>query len=382
MQLDMHYYGTYAMARTAGLTAEASRIIATAAQFVDDNAGKDTIEFGDGTRVDVQATAHHAADAHNLDEEDQRNVWVPFHFLPGNNGRAYTEKLLCTMDGDVARDMVEANLRTAIEADESPGETRFALALMGVTAHVYADTFSHYGFSGVSSRRNKIVRGSIKLKNASDGLRKTLTEKEGRFLERYGMDASKRSNIRPALRERIRKALRDGKSDIAEKLSGGLGHGAALSFPDQPYLVWEFEYDDGRTSGERDNPATFLQGCERLHALFARLAEARSDLNAGDGRDWSAINRTVRNILGSREPEKEKRVAYWQTESGHLLPGRQKKIPAYDAKRWHGERESLEGGDHGRAMLETEVYHFYRAAAHHRTHVLRKLLPSRGLVVN
>jgi len=34
----MHYYGTYAMARAAGLNRGASIIIATAAQFVDDNA--------------------------------------------------------------------------------------------------------------------------------------------------------------------------------------------------------------------------------------------------------------------------------------------------------------------------------------------------------
>jgi hypothetical protein len=40
MQVDMHYYGTYAMARPAGLTPEASKTIATAAQFVDDNANR------------------------------------------------------------------------------------------------------------------------------------------------------------------------------------------------------------------------------------------------------------------------------------------------------------------------------------------------------
>ena len=45
MQVDMHYYGTYAMARAAGLSPADCRIIAIAAQFVDDNAGKDTIWF-------------------------------------------------------------------------------------------------------------------------------------------------------------------------------------------------------------------------------------------------------------------------------------------------------------------------------------------------
>jgi hypothetical protein len=381
MQVDMHYYGTYAMARTAGLDADASRIIATAAQFVDDNAGKDTIEFEDGARVDVDATAHHAADRHNLDEEDQRNVWVPFHFLPGNKGRQYTEKLLCVMDGEPARETVSSNLAAAVAKADSPGERCFALALMGVTAHVYADTFSHYGFSGVSSRRNKIEHGSIELRNASAKLKKELVSKEQRFLERYGLDASLRGNIRRSIRQKIRSALRDGKAELAESLSGGLGHGAALTYPDQPFLIWEFRYDDGRASGVRDNPATFLRGCERLHEMFARLAQARPDLSAGDGRAWSEIERPVREILQTQEPDKDRRIALWQARARGLLPGRARQIPPYDANRWHAEREALAGTSHSRAMLETEVFHFYRAAAHHRTHLLRELLPKRGLVV-
>lgn len=94
MQVDMHYYGTYAMARAAGLAPADCRVIATAAQFVDDNAGKDSISFKDGARVDVDATAHHALDVANLDPEDQRNVWIPFHFIPGNAGAEYTERLI------------------------------------------------------------------------------------------------------------------------------------------------------------------------------------------------------------------------------------------------------------------------------------------------
>lgn len=36
MQTDMHYYGTYAMARAAGLNQDTCRKIAYSAQFVDD----------------------------------------------------------------------------------------------------------------------------------------------------------------------------------------------------------------------------------------------------------------------------------------------------------------------------------------------------------
>ena len=72
MQLDMHYYGTYAMARAAGLKKESCEIIATAAQFVDDNAEKESVEFRDGARLDVEATAHHAINIKNIDRAEDR----------------------------------------------------------------------------------------------------------------------------------------------------------------------------------------------------------------------------------------------------------------------------------------------------------------------
>uniref|UniRef100_UPI004056097A DUF6765 family protein n=1 Tax=Candidatus Electrothrix sp. TaxID=2170559 RepID=UPI004056097A len=58
MQLDMHYYGTYALAKTAGLKPGVCKAIAFASQFIDDNAAKLCIAFQDGARIDAQATAH------------------------------------------------------------------------------------------------------------------------------------------------------------------------------------------------------------------------------------------------------------------------------------------------------------------------------------
>ena len=140
MQLDMHYYGTFCLARAAGLRLDVAQTIATAAQFVDDNTATTHLSFEDGAEVYAEATAHHAADLSNLSDEDQRKVWIPFHFLPGNEGVGYTEQLKCRMDSEIAREMVKHHLglRNASYASE----------LMGIAAHVYADTFSHYGFSG------------------------------------------------------------------------------------------------------------------------------------------------------------------------------------------------------------------------------------------
>lgn len=91
------------MARTAGLKPEVCKTIATSAQFVDDNAASSHIEFLDGGRVDSQATAHHVGSVSNIDAEDQRQVWVPFHFLPGNEGKSFSERLICRMDSDIVK---------------------------------------------------------------------------------------------------------------------------------------------------------------------------------------------------------------------------------------------------------------------------------------
>ena len=58
MQIDMHYYGVYAMARAAGLTSEASGRIATASELVDNNAKEEHVEFGDRGRLGLMPTAH------------------------------------------------------------------------------------------------------------------------------------------------------------------------------------------------------------------------------------------------------------------------------------------------------------------------------------
>lgn len=79
MQLDMHYYGTYAMARAAGISQQNAQTIARCAQFVDDNSFTNLfLDADDGSSVRSRATAHTTADMRNIDGDMQRQVWVPF----------------------------------------------------------------------------------------------------------------------------------------------------------------------------------------------------------------------------------------------------------------------------------------------------------------
>lgn len=375
MQIDMHYYGTYAMARAAGIKSESAKIIATSAQFVDDNAASSHVSFEDGARIDQEATAHHLVSDKNFVEKDQRKVWVPFHFLPGNEGDSYTEKLKCRKDSEIAREMCEHHRQYS--------DRPFSLHLMGIAAHVYADTFSHYGFSGVSSRGNKVDNGSFKFHEDVEGFgadstlepttRDYLVERGLKFFENKGEHGGLLDNI---------------KSHIAETASGALGHGSVTTYPDKPYLIWSFDYEErndsvcGKTS-IRNNPETFLEGCRALHAVFRKYVGNRSDLDNDDARDFANIEKSVAQIL-NKPGNAEARTKEWinAAESGSLFGKGDESIPEYDGGDWNEQWDSLDDKESYDAAMDLDIWRFYQAASLHRTYVLRDLLPKRGLIVN
>jgi hypothetical protein len=349
MQTDMHYYGAYAMARAAGLRADVAQVIATAAEYVDDS-DHIAVTLADGTRVESRATAHHPSDRANTDPIDQRRTWVPFHFFPGNAGASLDERLICTLDGPLAREMVAHHLTHAGQ--------EYAVLLLGIAAHVYADTFSHYGFSGISSSWNHVDTSSVDLRVRDAGILAYLRDKAERFANQY-------------------------IGDLVDLV--GLGHAVVATYPDRPYLSWSFKYrDGGRVSGLRDNPLTFTQSCEQLHRMFgdfnASLPGTYGD--PGAGRDFSAIRQAVADIV-VLEATLEDRIAAWQeaAQSGRLYanPGREP-IPVYDTSDFDRDLQALSSYDLARAQ-GTLVYQFITAAEVHRNYVLDDLLPRHGIVL-
>ena len=57
-------------------------------------------------------------------------------------------------------------------------------------------------------------------------------------------------------------------------------------------------------------------------------------------------------------------------------------IPDYEGEDWNAQWDNLDGGEDYGAAADTDIWHFYRAAALHRTYVLRDLLPKHGLIVD
>jgi len=362
----MHYYGTYALARAGGLRSDVARRIAMASEFVDDSTAKEVIINPNGARFRGETTAHHPYDlAPNNDHDDQLNVWVPFHFLPGVKGENQSQRLTCLKDSEVAQQMVAHHL--------SMVEAPFAAELIGVTAHVYADTFAHYGFSGVSSRLNRVKGDTIQLVNGNPDILM-------RFFGKFGFQGG--------LLKNFRQKVVDIESEVAADSTGALGHGPVATFPDQPFLEWSYEYERGDLVGgsgkvERQNAKDYLAAAEALYGMFRRFAEAHHGLMDDKGLvEFSAIAGKVQEILAT-VTDTNGRVSLWKAAlaEGKLCAQADDTLPDYSHVEWRSQSDQLGTLGDPQQASEIPVYQFYQAAALHRHYILRELLPSHGLYV-
>ncbi len=347
MQTDMHYYGVYALARAAGMREGPAEIVATASEYVDDAIWDKEVFLDDGRSVLAELTAHRLLDFKNADAEDQRKVWLPFHFLPGAQGGDPTERLVCSKNSPVAKNMVKKN--TALAA-----EVPYGRHLMGITAHVYADTFVHYGFLGANHGFNAIKAGSIELDVSDKGVFDYISGKAKRFWKEvvsYGLSKS-----------------------------FPLGHGAAATYPDRPYLHWSYVREcDGETV-ERENPKDFLAACKAIYEMFqAYLEKVPRDAERQSEKQWRQISKPIKKII-ELEGDKQTRIKAWKSAMrDNLLFAGSPKVPEYKGHKWSASIDDLESETFPESMDRLPVYRFYQAARIHRAGVLTDLLPSKGI---
>ena len=355
MQFDMHYYGTFAMAYAAGLKVDDAQIVATAAQLVDDNNLTSLHTLASGQGVLGVATAHHPVDAglrviQGPRDDDSRLIWVPFHFLPGAKGDSFEERVVCVKNSDVAREMVRY-YTTKETVDAHRGH---CLQLIGIAAHVYADTFSHYGFSGIASSLNGVDTKTIKIDGThSQGIINYVRDKAKDFAERFG-------------------------ANVADTVK--LGHGAVATYPDRPYLRWSYILQDGARF-ERNNPETFLNACEALHRAFSSF-RAVFDVEASERASFSSIKSFVQEILNT-EADADGRIAKWKEALSGGQLGPSFTVPDYSPTDWLDDLKASKEliYDVTSDRVESPGYNFFVAADYHRNYVLKRLLPTEGLFV-
>lgn len=184
MDVDFHYYATFAAARFAGWNKQEAETIAYSAQFVDEF----NMSYGSSSnpwcfttsqlslpklgafRVDynqkgiikirprrtVQSTAECMKSLHI-----RKDIWIPFHFLPGNYGKKNERDprhikregcsnknfdLLCRPLSPLAIAMINDLLDFNKNHDGINHD--YLLQLVGLRMHVFADTWAHQDFVG------------------------------------------------------------------------------------------------------------------------------------------------------------------------------------------------------------------------------------------
>ena len=350
MQLDMHYYGVYALARAAGMKPKSARIVAQASQFVDDALNDKMIYLDSDVAVLPLPTSHKPLDYANTIAAEQWKVWIPFHFLPGNDpdSATFTERLVCRKNSSLAKKICTF----AVEE----GNGRHGLHLLGVVSHVFADTFSHHGFVGLNREWNKIINKT---------LRATNLEKES-SVYRYVM--AKLDEFRAR-----------GIGTLAEILP--VGHGSVATFPDRPYLKWEYKPEDGRPLIQRDNPKDYLDGCRELHKLFRRFLARHPEHQSPAGAvGWQKIRGTVAQLLAV-QGSKEVRIEAWKKAIAkkELFPTKRSDNQLnYNPKMWSANR-IREAFFNGTPLGRFDGSLFVQAAWKYQNHVIHDLMPGMGL---
>lgn len=191
MDRDYHYYGTLLAAACAGFSAAEARSIATSAQFIDDctenlthtggifsvgsRARQFNVEDGNGTVYPffplVTSVYGVKTWSPSSNDDETRQIWMPFHFLPGNypgqrsqlvtlrgnvsaqdalvNDAPESLQLLCRPRSDSAQNMI--NFAREAFAQIKDVDAELALMLVGCVMHVFADTYAHQDFAGTAS---------------------------------------------------------------------------------------------------------------------------------------------------------------------------------------------------------------------------------------
>jgi len=154
MEKDFHYYLIYAIAKITGF--EKADIIATSSQFVDDNnEGQFSIDKRPALFPEkIRSNGGHyypimtqSLSTKSLNSYVQKYVYVPFHFIPGDNSVVFDGKKnrLSTTPGSPNATAV---LRKALKSG-NPYQ-------LGIALHTYADTWSHQNFTGLQEGWNSV----------------------------------------------------------------------------------------------------------------------------------------------------------------------------------------------------------------------------------
>ncbi len=355
MNIDFHYGVIYILARTASFDRADAETIAHACEYVDDSTVTGTLDFKSGQSFERFASAHEMLDHKNMIRDSDKRVWAPFHFLPACEGDTFEEKCVCRPDSKTARAIVKEAIRQH-EADN-------ALHRLGVTLHVYVDTWAHQGFTGTISPNNIVHK-----------LHSENHDPEGLLAE---------------LRRKVSAAKDLTESELADMVSR-LGHGAALHLPDLPWAVWGYINGYGKDI-ERNNLPNFMTAADMAYRAIKGFQSNNDNYPDEEGFP-NDVKQALEQLLSenrSDDPQKRLEALMASVAKGDI-PRLSEEVPSYVAKGPRSWKFSATGitshSDDGDAppvwsqvFEESDYRKFHEAAKDHRAFVTGTLLPKHGV---
>ena len=354
MNIDFHYGVVYIIGRLGGLSKEDAQVVAHACQYVDDATTPGLLRFNGGETFERFASAHKMFDYKNADNDQNRIVWAPFHFLPGAEGDTLEEKALCRPNSIVAQEMVKRALAQKNASN--------SLHRLGVTLHVYVDTWAHQGFSGTESNYNKLTALVGDKHDHQTWLAKL----------RFGLQT-----------------LEENVETVTLDIVSGLGHGAALHFPDMPWAKWKYTNAHNQTI-ERENLPDFINAADMACKVVQAFCAGVLDFEAQPGLPVQA-KADLEKLLGSNQDHDENNrleVVYSSIAAGEIS-GLQEPIPRYIPKgegSWKALGTGITSEDDGDnkhawtpAFEESDYRKFHDAVKEHRFVVIQEILPAHGV---
>ncbi len=248
MQIDFHHAVTYVIARAAEFNHQEAEIIAYSAQYVDDATSSGLVQFylGDIDKPQLGPTYTRISSAHKMLDYRNNNalansrVWLPFHFLPSNDGyqqdntwqagEPFLPRLICRPNSPIAQLMVKSCIQSLNNVDSSNLNSiayRKTLSRLGISMHVYADTWAHQDFAGVAHQFNELSD----IKSVDSDLDD----------------------------EHVKNRTSGWWNKLKSKVAGDfmpLGHGPALTYPDLPFLTWTYQRPEKWRSYSRNLPVS------------------------------------------------------------------------------------------------------------------------------
>ena len=361
MQIDFHHAATYVIARHAGFAHRDSEIIAYCAQYVDDATNKGATHFDNGAMYNRVASAHKMLDYSNFEKLANHQVWIPFHFLPGNGGLCagenpegtFIEKITCKPDSHIARDMVDSCIREQ--------DTPYGLHRLGITMHVYADTWAHQGFAGVQHDVNKITA-----------------------LDDHDNDDQ-------TFLDRLKILFGDWVESVAGSFVGNtlpLGHGAALSHPDKPFLSWRYRDHMGNVV-PRNNTDEFSDAADKMCRAMQRYRVRNPDAGVTGLTDVqkSKLRQMFAKIPGDSGEERHNTWLKAIAKGEFGFPAQRLGYRPKGVNSWKhqalGTRKKKdkksERFKYDDSFMDTDWKQFHDALQVHRLTVIRDILPRYGI---